>query len=332
VTDAPATDHLDASDVEVPDAAPRWFTEAVADPGEPGEVAVRDAVVRYLAWGDPDAPPLVLVHGGAAHARWWAPLAPLLATDRRVVALDLTGHGDSDRREVYAADVWAEEVLAVARAATRGAAVVVGHSMGGFVTIVAAARHGAELAGAVVLDAPVRRSDPESAEARRDGRNMFRAPKTYPDLDTAVGHFHLVPPQPTRNPWLIELVARHSLRQLTEGEHEGRWTWKFDPGVFVHRSGPTRPSDYSAELARAGCRLAIVNGERSAIVDADVIDHMRAMVAGSPAAAAGVPFVQVPDAHHHLLLDEPLATVTAIRAILATWDPVGAAPRRVTAS
>jgi pimeloyl-ACP methyl ester carboxylesterase len=313
----------------VPDDPPAWFTDALEQPGTPGAVTVHGATVRYLAWGDPVAPPLVLVHGGAAHARWWAPLAPLLARDRRVVALDLTGHGESDPRPRYDAEVWAEEVLAVAGDATAGRPVVVGHSMGGFVTIVAAARHGADLEGAVVLDSPVRRSDPESAEARRDGRNMFRAPKVYPDLDTALEHFHLVPPQPTRNPWLLDHVGRNSLRPVDDRDPTSGWRWKFDPGVFVHRSGPNRPSDYSADLARAACRMAIVNGERSAIVDDDVIDHMREMVAGSPAAAAGVPFVQVPDAHHHLLLDEPLATITAIRAILATWAPVGAAPRTV---
>lgn len=312
------------------DVAPDWFLAAMAHPGIPGEVTVDDAVVRYLAWGEQEAPPLVLVHGGAAHARWWAPIAPLLAVDHRVVAVDLTGHGDSDHRPVYDAERWAEEILATADAATTGRPVVVGHSMGGFVTIVAAARHGARLAGAIVLDAPLRRSDPESAEGRRAGRSMFRAPKTYPDLDTAVEHFHLVPPQPTRNPWLLDVIARASLRRIEDGEHADRWTWKFDPLLFANRAGATQASDYAADLAAANCRLAIVTGERSGIVDADVIDHMRELVAGSPAAAAGVPFVQVPDAHHHLLLDEPLATVTAVRAILAAWAPVGEAPPEVS--
>jgi pimeloyl-ACP methyl ester carboxylesterase len=178
----------------------------------------------------------------------------------------------------------------------------------------------------MVLDAPVRRPDPESEEARRRGPNMFRAPKTYPDLETAVEHFHLVPPQPATHPWLLEHVARHSLRRTEAG-----WTWKFDPGMFAHRSGPSRPSAFGPELARASCRLAIVNGERSAIVDDEVIAHMQQLVAGSPASAAGVPFVKVPDAHHHLLLDQPLATVTALRAILASWHPVGVPPATVPA-
>ncbi len=304
---------------------PAWFTEATTDPGEPGEVTVDGAVVRYLAWGPRQAPTLVLVHGGAAHARWWAPLAPLLAHDHRVVALDLSGHGDSDHRDVYPVETWADEVLAVAAAGGgRGPVTVAGHSMGAFVTIVAAATRGDELDAAILLDAPVRRPDPETAEADRRGRNLFRAPKTYPDIDEAVRHFHLVPPQPRRHPWLLDRIARWSLKPV-----DGGWTWKFDPELFVTRSGPKLPSEYAPQLAQVACRLAVVTGELSAIVDDDVIDHMRELVAGSPAAAAGVPFVRVPDAHHHLLLDQPLATVTAIRAILATWSPVGTGPRPV---
>ncbi|MEX1178569.1 MAG: alpha/beta hydrolase [Nitriliruptor sp.] len=315
------------------EGAPEWFTDALTHPGEPGEVLVAGARIRYLAWGDRSAPPLVLVHGGAAHAHWWAPLAPLLAGDHRVVALDLSGHGDSDHRDEYPAETWAEEVLAVAAAAGgAGPPTVVGHSMGGFVTIIVAATRGADLHGAIVLDSPVLRPDPETEEASRTGRNLFRAPKTYPDLETAVEHFHLVPPQPRRHPWLIDHVARTSLREVVAADGSNGWTWKFDPQLFVTRSGPRLPSEYGPELARAACRLAVVTGERSAIVDEGVIEHMRELVAGSPAAAAGVPFVRIPDAHHHLLLDEPLATVTALRAILATWSPVGTGPRQVTAS
>jgi pimeloyl-ACP methyl ester carboxylesterase len=313
------------------DERPAWFDAALARAPEPGTVEVEGCEVHYLAWGARTQPLLVLVHGGAAHANWWSHLAPWLADTHRVVAIDLSGHGDSAWRDSYHPVQWADEILAVADVAGGGRhaarPVVVGHSMGGFVTIVAAARHGAALEGAIVLDAPVRRPDPESEEARRRGPNMFRAPKRYPDLDTAVGHFHLVPPQPATHPWLLDHVARHSLRPTAEG-----WSWKFDPGMFTHRSGPNRPSDFGPELARAACRLAIVTGERSSIVDDDVIAHMQQLVAGSPASAAGVPFVKVPDAHHHLLLDQPLATVTALRAILATWHPVGAAPAVVDAT
>ncbi|GGI09599.1 alpha/beta fold hydrolase [Egicoccus halophilus] len=310
-----------------PTVAPAWFAASLAATPESHVLTVDRVDIAYLAWGRPGDPVLVLVHGGAAHAHWWSSLAPLLAEEHRVVAVDLSGHGDSAHRERYRAEWWAQEVVAVAEHERVGPRrpVVVGHSMGGFVTVVAAARHGAALDGAIVLDAPIRRPDPETEEAGRRGRSMFRQPKAYPDLATGMEHFHLVPPQPEAEPWLLREVARHSLRRFDDG----RWRWKFDPRVFVERTGPSRPSDYAEDLTRAACRLAIVNGARSAIVDDEVIAHMRELVAGSPAAAAGVPFVKVPEAHHHLLLDQPLATVTALRAVLATWHPVGAPPPSV---
>ncbi len=311
-------------DPDVP--APAWFARSLAVPAEELTVDVAGARIEGLAWGERGAPTLVLVHGGAAHARWWSPLAPLLAVRHRVVALDLSGHGGSDRREVYSVETWAQEVLAVAAAGGgAGRPVVVGHSMGGFVTIATAALHGSELDGAVVIDAPVSRPDPESAEGAAGG--MFRAPKVYGDLEEGMRHFHLVPPQPCANGWMVAHVACHSLAPVPGGV-----TWRFDPRVFTHREGPSRASDYGPLLARAACRFAVINGAESTIVDEDVRSYMAELLAGSPAAVAGVPFVEIPEAQHHVLLDQPLALVTAIRAVLGGWAPVGTPPVRVTAS
>lgn len=305
--------------------APDWFGRAIAVVPETSEVTVAGARVRLHAWGSEADPTLVLVHGGAAHAHWWSPLAPLLADRFRVVALDLTGHGDSDRRDVYAVTTWADEVLAAAaEAGGRGRPVVVGHSMGGFVTIATAALHGERLEGAVVIDSPVTRPDPETTEGVSGA--MFRAPKIYPDLAEGVRHFHLVPPQPCANGWLVGHVAEHSLRPV-----DGGVAWKFDPGVFTRRSGPDQPSDYGPLLARAACRFAVINGADSAVVSPDTRTYMAELLADSPAAVAGVPFVEVPEAEHHVLLDQPIALVTALRAVLAAWDPVGRPPAPVPA-
>ena len=310
-------DRLDDGTIGPP---PPWLEAALAEEPEPVTTEVDGTRIASLAWGQRESPTVVLIHGGAAHARWWSAVAPSLARHFRVVALDLSGHGDSGWRDLYRTEVWGEEVLAAADAAGgTERPLVIGHSMGGLVTIGLAAKYGAELAGAVVLDAPVRRPDPESEEGRA-GR-MFRDPKTYPDLRTAMEHFHLVPPQPCDNPWLLEFVARTSLRPMTDG-----WTWKFDPRVFAARAGATAPSDFGAQLARAACRLAIVNGERSTVVDDRVRADIVELLADAPAAQAGVPVVEVPEAYHHLLLDQPIALVTALRGVLAAWRPIGRPP------
>ena len=187
---------------------PAWFTQALAAPVVQRTVSVAGTEIAYRQFGpDPGSGPtgssgLVLVHGGAAHARWWDHIAPLLATGRGVVAMDLSGHGDSGRNEKYTLDGWAAEVMAVAAdAGFTDPPVIVGHSMGGFVALRAAGLYGTELTGIIVIDSPVQDLTPEQ-QAAREGRAFgpLRA-ALLRHLDCRVALFHaehgIVPPQTT---------------------------------------------------------------------------------------------------------------------------------------
>lgn len=285
--------------------APAWFTRAVLEPHTEHETVVRGARVRYLRWGPEDRPGLVLVHGGAAHAYWWAFLAPLLTQHFSVVALDLTGHGDSDRRDEYPRRLWAEEVISVADdAGFVGPPILVGHSMGGLVSIVAASLYGDRLAGAIIVDAPVRKPDPESQEGRRGG-GMFKNPKTYPTLEEACEHFRLVPPQPCDNEYILSYIAERSIKQVADG-----YTWKFDPRVFRL----ARAEAMHEHLANVRCRVALIRGEHSLVVPPETGEYMYELL------QRNAPVVEIPEAHHHLILDQPLAFISALRALLADWE------------
>jgi pimeloyl-ACP methyl ester carboxylesterase len=285
--------------------APEWFREAVAAPRCESIIEVAGCPIHTLRWGDAGQKPgLVLVHGGAAHAGWWSFLAPLLVRHYDVVALDLSGHGDSGRRPEYPRRVWADEVLAViAEARFPGPPVLVGHSMGGLVSIVAASLYGDALAGAVIVDSPVRRPDPESHEGGYG--KSFRNPKVYATMAEAIAHFRLIPPQPFTNPFIIEHIARGSLRPV-----DGGFTWKFDPAVFMKFS-TEKMSDY---LASARCRVAMFRGEKSIVVPPETGEYMYELLNRS------APLIEIPEAHHHLILDQPLAFIAALRALLADWE------------
>lgn len=284
-------------------APPTWFQDALDQKYDERFIDVAGTQIHYLAWGQHGNPGIVFVHGGAAHAHWWSFLAPMFATEWQAVAVDLSGHGDSDRRPGYSHDLWADEVLAVASdAAFPGPPVVVGHSLGGMVTIQTAATHGDDLAGAVIVDAPVRRPAPESEEGAR-GRS-FRRPGVYPDLDSALRHFRLVPPQPCDNDYILDHIARHSLHQTPEG-----WTWKFDPALFEDTLVPLRD-----QLASVRCRVALLRGELSVVVPPDTADYMYELM------GRVAPVASIPQAHHHLTLDQPLAFVAALRTLLADWE------------
>ena len=288
---------------------PRWFREAVETKAEAGSVEVEGCSIHYLQWGEHGKPGLVLVHGGAAHAHWWSFIAPQLAHQHRVVALDLSGHGESGRREAYPRETWAREVMAVAEdAGLTQPPILVGHSMGGFVCITAASRYGDRLAGAVILDSPVRRPDPEAEEGAR-GR-AFRNPKTYATAEEALQHYRLVPEQPCENRFIVDYVARHSLRRTEAG-----WTWKFDPEIFRR----VTPRAIHEILPTVRCRVALFRAEYG-LVTPDIGAYMYELLDRNAAV------VEIPQAHHHLMLDQPLALIAALRAILADWDH--SVPRR----
>jgi len=287
------------------DGPPLWFANAISFPFEKRTLSVAGCTLNYLVWGEPDKPPLILVHGGAAHAMWWSIIAPELSRHYYVIAPDLSGHGDSGRRDTYHMEIWADEVMAVSAEASGGRPpVLVGHSMGGLVSIVAAAIHGNErLAGAIIVDSPVRKPDPESDEGK--GGRAFRSPKTYADLETAVAHFRLIPGQPCEHGFILDHIARHSLVRTAEG-----WTWKFDPRVFL-RFRTTSLRDY---LVRVRCRVALMRGEFSVVVPPETGEYMYQLL------NRNAPLVEIPQAHHHLILDQPLAFIAALRALLADWE------------
>ena len=296
------------------DDPPAWFTDALAAPVATGEVEVGGVPIRYRSWGGPgDGAGIVLVHGGAAHARWWDHVAPLLTQGRRrVLALDLSGHGDSGRSAEYGLAGWAEQVLAVADDGGAGERpVVIGHSMGGFVALTAALRHGDRLTGAIVIDSPIRDRSPEEAAARR--RRAFGPVRTYPDRDTALTNFRLVPEQPGNLPFVHAHIAEHSVR-----EGDGGWRWKFDRRMFAGM-GLT-----PGQLGNAACRVALFRAQYG-LVPADmgemIVDRMGRVA----------PLVEIPGAGHHMMVDQPLALVTGLRAMLADWEhstpmPVPAVP------
>lgn len=284
--------------------APEWFRQALADEPRHGTVSVEGARVHWLEWGDPSKSGLVFVHGGAAHAHWWSFIAPLLTREYHVVALDLSGHGESDSRDSYPREIWADEIAAVVEATTMQRPIVIGHSLGGFVSTVTAARHGGMLVGAIVIDAPVGRPDPEHEEQRR-GRAFRPEKKTYDDREVALSRFRLVPPDPLAQPYLVDHVARHSLQ-----EADGAWQWSFDPLIFT-TSALRSIRDVLPQIA---CRFALVRGDRSFLVD----EHAREMA--YDLLNRNVPIVDIPEAGHHVMLDQPLALVSALRALLADWE------------
>jgi pimeloyl-ACP methyl ester carboxylesterase len=287
-------------------AGPAWFEDAIAMPCESREIDVSGARIHYLRWGDRSKPGLLLVHGNGAHAYWWSFIAPFLAREYNVAALDLSGMGDSDHRSRYAMDLFVEEEMAVAADAgmfeNPEPPVVVAHSFGGFATILAGARHGDRLAGTVIVDSPVHPPDRPHGPPHREGRPH----RIYPTLNEALSRFRLAPEQPCENDYIVDFIARKSLRAV-----EGGLTWKFDPSLWSQRFSI---GDTAECLRSTRCRIAIMRGENSVLMPPEVGAYMYSLLGHA------APVIEIPQARHHVMLDQPLAFVAALRALLADWN------------
>jgi len=276
-------------------ASPAWFRDAIAQTPEHHDVVVDGARIHYRAWGDPALPGLVLVHGGAAHSGWWDHIGPLL-TSHRVVALDLSGHGDSDRRSEYGMAVWSSEVLGVAAVEKLVRPVIVGHSMGGWVSVSVGSRPDADVFAIAFLDSPLNDQPPE--ESRLRGRTEHR---TYPSVEAAMARFTTIPAQDVVLPYIRDHMGPQSLKPV-----EGGVTWKFDPQFFGPR---TLLRDM---LPKLHCPAALFRSQHG-LVSPEMAQEMARLVRDRFAV------VDIPAAGHHPMLDQPLSLVTGLRTLLALW-------------
>lgn len=274
---------------------PAWFLTALTMNASE-HVVLSDAVaVRYRCWnlGDAQKPPLLFVHGYRGHSHWWDFIAPFFTGRFRVFALDLSGMGDSGHRHCYTSSSHSGDIVAVL-GAIGTAAVVVGHSYGGGRTLAACAQEPELIARAVILDSSVIRPDDQPHTESRTARRLT----PYADYDSARARFRLVPPQPAED-YAVEHVARHSLKPVVGG-----WTWKFDPDL-------TNEPGLSSVLARVKVPVDIVIGATSKVINEEGAQK----IVGALHRGRGP--VVVPEAGHHLMLDQPLATISVLRALLS---------------
>jgi len=71
---------------------------------------------------------------------------------------------------------------------------------------------------------------------------------------------------------------------------------------------------FNEELNALKCRAALIYGANSTLVSRRTAAYMSKLMGPS------APLVEIPEAHHHVMLDQPLAFVAALRAILGGWS------------
>ena len=294
----------DSNDVAATEAE-QGFHALCSTPTESRWAEVDGHAIHYLSWNgdEADKPALLFVHGFVAHARWWSFLAPHLTDRFRVFAMDFSGMGDSAHRSAYSLATWRDEVAAVLRAIGEpSGCTVVGHSFGGSRCADACAAYPALFRRLLIIDSYFHfDGDPPR-------KKSFAAPRVvryFPDLSTAAQHFRLLPPQ-WCEPWMVDHLVRHSLRESAQG-----WSWKFDEENLRSSEADI---DSSAMLASVTVPTFLIHGQHSRIATRNRMGRVARLIPN-----CALP-IEIPMANHHLMLDQPVALITALRAILACQD------------
>ncbi len=279
---------------------PDWFWQAVETEPETRSVEVDECDVVYRFYPAPGKPGMLLIHGMNAHSRWWDFIAPQLLDEYEVAAMDLTGMGDSDYRYDYEADTFAAEIKAVLDHAGFGDdATVVAHSFGGYMAVRAANLYPGRFSKLILVDSGIRHPDDPPPDRPMMGGGRA---KVYPDKANALSRFRLQPPQPCENEYILQYIARNSLMPVDGGG----WAWKFDEDLLNTMRDPERqPADYEGLTLKLG----LIYGDDSELFSQRTLDYMRELIPQE------FPAYGIPDAQHHVFLDQPLAFIDTLRKL-----------------
>src|SRR5690606_33853442 len=93
--------------------------------------------LHYVDWGNPEKPPLLLIHGGRDHCRNWDWVAQRLRHDWHIIAPDLRGHGDSEwiKGGVYTMSDYVCDIAQLVHQLELKPLTIIGHSLGGAITL-----------------------------------------------------------------------------------------------------------------------------------------------------------------------------------------------------
>jgi pimeloyl-ACP methyl ester carboxylesterase len=227
--------------------------------------------LHYVDWGNEDAPPLILMHGGRDHARSWDWVARALSGDFHIVAPDLRGHGDSDWAPDghYSVLAHMQDLAELVDQLALAPVAIIAHSFGGAISLRYAGifpDHVRRLVAIEGVGGPphmVADYDRTPIEERIAGwindtrRLAGRPPRLYPTLENAEQRMR------EENSRLSAEQVRHLVVHGTRRNEDGSYSWKFDN--LVRTVSPIELTARQREelWERITCPVLLINGTDS---------------------------------------------------------------------
>ncbi|MEQ9638950.1 MAG: alpha/beta hydrolase [Alphaproteobacteria bacterium] len=227
--------------------------------------------LHYVDWGNPDAPPLILLHGGRDHCRNWDWVAERLRHDWHVIAPDLRGHGDSEwsRTGQYAMAGYIYDLAQLVHQQKLSPVTIISHSLGGNITLRYAGIYPDAVRKLVAIEGlgpspkqikerGVKPIDERMREWIDDQRGLSgRQPRRYQSIRDAFRRMH------EENKHLSTEQARHLTQHGVNQNEDGTYSWKFDNYVRAWPPYDMQHKDLELLWSRITCPTLLVYGKES---------------------------------------------------------------------
>ncbi len=266
-------------------------------------ITINNLKLHYLDFGNSNKPPVILLHGLNSNAHSFDQLAPHLAPNYHLLALDFRGHGDSEwgPPDSYTPQNNLSDLGEFLEAMNIGKAVLIGSSMGGAMAMIFAAIAPQcvnklilnDLGAEIIMEPPLNPSD---------GPGLFAT--EFSSLEDATRRYReAYQPLTTLSASAAAGLTAHSVRKTANGT----WRWKSDPALNSGGSGARSTGTIKmwSFYEKIKASVLIVRGEKSAALTRETVAKMLTVLPQSRS-------VEVPGVGHTPWLSEPIA----LRAIL----------------
>jgi len=227
--------------------------------------------LHYADWGNEDAPPLLLVHGGRDHCRSWDWTAEALRKDWHVIAPDLRGHGDSawSPEGNYNMQAYIYDLAQLIHQLKLAPVTIVSHSLGGNICLRYTGLYPENVRKIVAIEGlgpspsrlEERRKTPWQDHFRKmidDKRGLAgRQPKRYESLEQAYARMK------EENSFLTAEQARHLTINGIARNEDGTYSWKFDNYLRVWESVDITHEQVAELWSNISCPTLLLYGEKS---------------------------------------------------------------------
>ncbi len=227
--------------------------------------------LHYVDWGNPDAPPLLLIHGGRDHCRNWDWVAEALRNDYHIIAPDLRGHGDSQWMVggTYTINDFIYDIAQLIHQALPKPLTIIGHSLGGNIALRYTGLYPENVRKVVAIEGlgpspemlKEMEADNQSQRVRKWVDNLRdlsgRLPRRYQTLEEAYQRMK------TENPHLSAERAHHLTVHGMNQNEDGTYSWKFDNYVRVFAPRGFDMEEAAELWAQIDCPTLLFRGTES---------------------------------------------------------------------